>query len=217
MSLVLIHAQAPCGPISLRTAGSMGEVLAGGRAPAAVVDVGERDPADVVREALRLLPPPMDATGLIPATVDKARNSVAEAILRVSARVVADVGGKAAPGQSESHGGPIASDGEAEPAFSDQHASARDADNSITAANDSILARARRRPGAEIDAREIRTKLGMSQPAFAAAFGLKLAVLRDWEQGRTKPEGASRVLLMTIAHRPDVVQEAALAFYGSGM
>ena len=41
--------------------------------------------------------------------------------------------------------------------------------------------------------------LGMSQPAFAEAFGLKLAVLWDWEQGRTRPEGPARVLLATIA------------------
>ncbi|MCW6510965.1 helix-turn-helix domain-containing protein [Lichenifustis flavocetrariae] len=78
--------------------------------------------------------------------------------------------------------------------------------------NERIVTPVRRRPGAEVDAREIRTKLGMSQPAFANAFGLKLATLRDWEQGRNKPEGATRVLLMTIAHRPDIVREAVAAY-----
>ncbi len=53
MPLVLIHVQALWGPISLKTAASMCEVMERGQAPVHVVDVGERDPADVVREALR--------------------------------------------------------------------------------------------------------------------------------------------------------------------
>lgn len=110
----------------------------------------------------------------------------------------------------------MASDGEADAELQEQDAPAREAaagsNPGATYSNP-----VRRRPGAEVDARAIRVALGMSQPAFAAAFGLKLAVIRDWEQGRTKPDGASRVLLMTIAHRPEVVRNAVLAFHDVGM
>ena len=209
MPLVTIHAQTPWGPISFKTAENMAELLARDERPAEIIDVGERDPADVVREALRLMPPPFDATGQIPATVEKATNSVVEAVGRVPATHVADGPGKAAPGRDMSRGGSIALNGEAEPAIREQHVQAREvvpADNNVTTANDNIRPRIRRRPGAEVDAREIRTELGMSQPQFAKAFGLKLAVLRDWEQGRTKPEVAARVLLQVIEARPDVVR-----------
>ncbi len=78
-------------------------------------------------------------------------------------------------------------------------------------ANDDIRVRARRRQGAEVDARAIRVGLGMSQTVFAKAFGIPLATLRDWER-RNRPEGAARVLLMTIDCRPDAVREAVAAY-----
>lgn len=71
----------------------------------------------------------------------------------------------------------------------------------------------RRRAGCDVDVRTIRAGLGMSQPAFASAFGFSLATLRDWEQGRTSPDASARSLLLVIEHRPDVVREA-LATYG---
>ena len=46
----------------------------------------------------------------------------------------------------------------------------------------------------------IRTKLKMSQNAFAARFGILPSTLRDWEQNR---RGAARVLLMVIDKKPD--------------
>ncbi len=59
-----------------------------------------------------------------------------------------------------------------------------------------------------IDARSVRRKLGLSQSQFAARFGFKLATVRNWEQGRTQPDGPSRVLLAVIAHHPDAVEDA---------
>lgn len=174
MAFITIHAKAPWGPVSLRTAADLDGLRVWGERPAATVDVGECDPAAVVREALRLLPA-VDRVGQIATTVEKSRKSVAEAVSRVSAMVVADDPNKAVPGPSENPGGAVASDEAAE--------------CNITTANDSMPARSRRRLGAEVNVREIRAGLGMSQPVFAAAFGLKLAVLRDWEQGRTKPDG----------------------------
>jgi len=57
-----------------------------------------------------------------------------------------------------------------------------------------------------IDVRKLRLDLGMSQPKFAENFGFNLATLRAWEQGRYRPDGAARVLLMVISHNPDVVK-----------
>jgi putative transcriptional regulator len=64
---------------------------------------------------------------------------------------------------------------------------------------------------ARIDVRAIRTRLKMSQNAFAARFGILPSTLRDWEQNRRQPDGAARVLLMVIAKEPDAVTRALTA------
>jgi putative transcriptional regulator len=61
---------------------------------------------------------------------------------------------------------------------------------------------------AHLDVRAIRTKLKMSQNAFAARFGILPSTLRDWEQNRRHPDGAARVLLMVIDKEPDAVTRA---------
>lgn len=61
-----------------------------------------------------------------------------------------------------------------------------------------------------VNVRSVRDKLGLSQAAFAARFGFDLASVRNWEQGRRRPEGPARVLLKVIEHRPEVVQEALM-------
>jgi putative transcriptional regulator len=61
---------------------------------------------------------------------------------------------------------------------------------------------------AKVDVRAIRTKLKMSQNAFAARFGILPSTLRDWEQNRRHPDGAARVLLMVIDKEPDAVTGA---------
>lgn len=63
---------------------------------------------------------------------------------------------------------------------------------------------------ADIDVKAIRSKLGLSQEAFASRFGFSLAAVRDWEQHRRQPEQAARVLLLVIAQNPAAV-DAALA------
>jgi putative transcriptional regulator len=62
-----------------------------------------------------------------------------------------------------------------------------------------------------LDVKAIRSKLDLSQEAFALRFGLSAAAVRDWEQGRRQPEQAARVLLLVISHNPDVVTEALSA------
>jgi putative transcriptional regulator len=55
---------------------------------------------------------------------------------------------------------------------------------------------------AHLNVRAIRTKLKMSQTAFAARFGILPSTLRDWEHNRR------RVLLMVIDKEPDAVSRA---------
>jgi putative transcriptional regulator len=59
-----------------------------------------------------------------------------------------------------------------------------------------------------IDVRATRKRLGLSQAEFAARFGFQAATLRNWEQGRTRPDGPARVLLAVIARHPEAVEDA---------
>ena len=60
----------------------------------------------------------------------------------------------------------------------------------------------------DVDVRAARQRLGLSQPAFAARFGVPLPTLRKWEQGKRRPEGPARVLLRVIEREPDAVLRA---------
>ena len=57
------------------------------------------------------------------------------------------------------------------------------------------------------DVGAIRSRTGLSQPAFARSIGVPLGTLKNWEQGRRRPEGPARVLLALIDRRPSIVQE----------
>ena len=57
----------------------------------------------------------------------------------------------------------------------------------------------------------LRQHLGLSQAEFAQTFALSVATVRDWEQGRFRPDRATRVLLQVIAHNPDAVKQALRA------
>ena len=59
-----------------------------------------------------------------------------------------------------------------------------------------------------VEVKAIRKRLHVSQAKFAHIIGVSAATLRNWEQGRTYPEGAARALLKIAAHRPDAVLEA---------
>jgi putative transcriptional regulator len=63
----------------------------------------------------------------------------------------------------------------------------------------------------QIDVKAVRNKLGVSQTEFATFFGVDVASVRNWEQGRRRPEGPARVLLKVIEHRPEAVREALAA------
>lgn len=51
----------------------------------------------------------------------------------------------------------------------------------------------------------IRRKLKMSQKTFAESFHLSIHALRDWEQGRRKPEQGTLNYLYVIRDNPDIV------------
>ena len=58
-----------------------------------------------------------------------------------------------------------------------------------------------------VDIREVRMKMGLSQAQFAAKFGFPPATLRNWEQGRSRPDAPTRVLLAVIAKHPEAVED----------
>ena len=60
----------------------------------------------------------------------------------------------------------------------------------------------------KIDVRKIRTRLGLSQEAFAKTYGFALSAVRDWEQGRRRPERSARVLLKIVEKEPEAVTRA---------
>ena len=60
---------------------------------------------------------------------------------------------------------------------------------------------------AEPDVRLIRERYGLTQEKFAHLIGISVGTLRNWEQGRRKPEGAARVLLQVAARHPEAVLE----------
>jgi len=59
----------------------------------------------------------------------------------------------------------------------------------------------------DVDVREVRTKMGLSQTQFATKFGFPPATLRNWEQGRSQPDAPTRVLLAVIAKHPEAVED----------
>lgn len=71
-----------------------------------------------------------------------------------------------------------------------------------------VPARTHRLEVPEIDVQAARQRLGMTQPAFAAAFGVPLPTLRKWEQRVRRPQGAARILLKVIEQEPDAVRRA---------
>ncbi len=58
-----------------------------------------------------------------------------------------------------------------------------------------------------VDVRKVRKKMGLSQAQFATKFGFPPATLRNWEQGRSRPDAPTRVLLAVIAKHPDAVED----------
>ncbi|MDR3429005.1 helix-turn-helix domain-containing protein [Silvimonas sp.] len=58
---------------------------------------------------------------------------------------------------------------------------------------------------------EARTKVGLSQTAFAALLGVSARTLQDWEQGRREPTGAAKTLLRVAEQHPEVLRDLRAA------
>ncbi|WP_409188848.1 helix-turn-helix domain-containing protein [Bradyrhizobium sp. RDM4] len=70
------------------------------------------------------------------------------------------------------------------------------------------------RPPRNVDVYAIRKsceRYGYTQSSFAGAIGVSVRTLQNWEQGRRKPTGPARALLMVIGHDPGVYMAAAKA------
>ena len=202
MALVYIIAGAPWGPVKLGWADHAGALLDRvGSAPAHVEDIGNRSAEQVIAEACRNLPA-ADPMGLIATSTQKAAKAVRDAVFAVPAMVVAvKLPETATRAENEGYASGAGSEmrDQSEPGSSERPANTSEGCRSFE-------------PGV----RDIRLGLKMSQPAFAKAFGLGVATVRDWEQGRTEPDSAARTLLTVISRRPDAVREA-LAGYGASV
>lgn len=53
----------------------------------------------------------------------------------------------------------------------------------------------------------LRRFVGLTQKAFAAALGISVHTLRNWEQDRRHPEGPALALLRIAARHPRVLKE----------
>ncbi len=58
------------------------------------------------------------------------------------------------------------------------------------------------------DVKKLRERMKLSQPRFAAMLGISLGTLRNWEQGRRKPDATSLAYLTVIERDPDAVVRA---------
>ena len=51
---------------------------------------------------------------------------------------------------------------------------------------------------------EIRTRLKLSQHAFAGMLGVSVRTVQEWEQGRREPSGPANALLRIADQEPEV-------------
>ena len=59
------------------------------------------------------------------------------------------------------------------------------------------------------DIAALRRFVDMNQVEFATAMGISVHTLRNWEQGRRRPEGPAIALLRVAARHPRIIRENA--------
>ena len=57
----------------------------------------------------------------------------------------------------------------------------------------------------EIQIREIRKQMNLSQTVFAKLLNVSPSSIRQWEQGKRKPTGATKVLLELLSKSPKIL------------
>jgi len=60
----------------------------------------------------------------------------------------------------------------------------------------------------DVNVRELRERLGLTQEQFALRYGLDLDAVRNWEHGRRTPDPAARGYLRVIDKLPDQASSA---------
>ena len=60
----------------------------------------------------------------------------------------------------------------------------------------------------EVDVKEIRNNLHLTQEQFAHFIGASIHAVRHWENGRRTPDGTARTLLHVLRHNPRAVLNA---------
>ena len=60
----------------------------------------------------------------------------------------------------------------------------------------------------EPDVVAIREKYDMTQQEFSSMLGISVGTLRNWEQGRRKPQGPAKVLLKIAEKRPKAILDS---------
>lgn len=58
------------------------------------------------------------------------------------------------------------------------------------------------------DVKTIRESLSMSQSEFASSFRIPLATVKNWEQGRRRPDAPALAYLRVIERSPKTVMDA---------
>ena len=56
--------------------------------------------------------------------------------------------------------------------------------------------------------KRLRWQLGLSQEDFAKRFDIPIGTIRDWEQGRSRPDRAAAAYLKVIGSDPATVSRA---------
>ena len=77
--------------------------------------------------------------------------------------------------------------------------------SAIPATQRQRLMQGRFESGADIAA--LRRFIGLTQTEFARAVEISVHTLRNWEQGRRKPEGPALALLKIAARHPRIIRE----------
>jgi putative transcriptional regulator len=57
------------------------------------------------------------------------------------------------------------------------------------------------------DVSALRRFVGLTQIQFAQAMGISVHTLRNWEQGRRRPDGPAIALLRIAARHPRIIRE----------
>jgi putative transcriptional regulator len=56
-----------------------------------------------------------------------------------------------------------------------------------------------------VNTKKLRERLGLTQEQFASRYRIPVGTLRDWEQGRKRPDAPARAYLTIIARDPHAI------------